>query len=47
MLDFLIDNIFVTFEGAIFQQVEIPMGTNCATLLGLANRFRLEWPPLM
>ena len=34
MLDFLIDNIFVTFGGAIFQQqVGIPMGTNCAPLL--------------
>ena len=34
MLDFLIDNIFVTFEGRVFQQaVGIPMGTNCAPLL--------------
>jgi len=34
MLDFLIDNIFVTFGGAIFQQqIGIPMGTNCAPLL--------------
>ena len=34
MLDFLIDNIFVTFGGEIFQQrVGIPMGTNCAPLL--------------
>ena len=34
MLDYLIDNIFVTFGGAIFQQqVGIPMGTNCAPLL--------------
>ena len=31
MLDFLIDNIFVSFGGALFQQVVgIPMGTNCA-----------------
>jgi len=34
MLDFLIDNIFATFVGDIFQQqVGIPMGTNCAPLL--------------
>ena len=34
MLDFLIDNIFVTFGGGVFQQtVGIPMGTNCARLL--------------
>jgi hypothetical protein len=31
MLEFLIDNIFVSFGGALFQQVVgIPMGTNCA-----------------
>ena len=30
----LIDNIFVSFGGALFQQVVgIPMGTNCAPLL--------------
>ena len=34
MLEFLIDNIFVVFEGKVFQQiVGIPMGTNCAPLL--------------
>ena len=34
MLDFLIDNIFVTFGGRVFQQtVGIPMGTNCIPLL--------------
>ena len=34
MLEFLIDNIFVTFGGQIFQQTTgIPMGTNCAPLL--------------
>ena len=34
MLDFLIDNIFVTFGGRVFQQtVGIPMGTICAPLL--------------
>jgi hypothetical protein len=34
MLDFLIDNIFVTFGRHVFQQtVGIPMGTNCAPLL--------------
>lgn len=38
MFDFLIDNIFVTFGGRVFQQtVGIPMGTNCAPLL--ANLF--------
>jgi hypothetical protein len=31
MLEFLIDNIFVSFGGTLFQQVVgIPMGTNCA-----------------
>ena len=34
MLDLLIDNIFVTFGGHVFQQtIGIPMGTNCAPLL--------------
>ena len=34
MLEFLIDTIFVSFEGALFLQVVgIPMGTNCAPLL--------------
>ena len=34
MLEFLIDNIFVSFGGILFQQiVGIPMGTNCAPLL--------------
>jgi hypothetical protein len=34
MVEFLIDNIFVSFGGALFQQVvSIPMGTNCAPLL--------------
>jgi hypothetical protein len=34
MLGFLIDNIFVSFGGTLFQQVVgIPMGTNCAPLL--------------
>ena len=34
MLEFLVDNIFVSFGGALFQQVVgIPMGTNCALLL--------------
>ena len=32
MLDFLTDNIFVTFGRAIFQQVGIPMGINCVPL---------------
>jgi hypothetical protein len=34
MLEFLIDSIFVSFGGILFQQVvSIPMGTNCAPLL--------------
>ena len=34
MLEFLIDKIFVSFGGALFQQVvDIPMGKNCAPLL--------------
>jgi hypothetical protein len=34
MLEFLIDDIFVSFGGALFQQVVgIPMGANCAPLL--------------
>ena len=34
MLDFLIDSIFVSFEGELFQQVVgITMDTNCAPLL--------------
>jgi hypothetical protein len=34
MLEFLIDNIFVSFGGILFQHVVgIPMGTNCAPLL--------------
>jgi hypothetical protein len=34
MLEFLIDNIFVSFGGTLFQQVVgIPMGANCAPLL--------------
>ena len=33
MLESLIDNIFVSFGGTLFQQVVgIPMGTNCAPL---------------
>jgi hypothetical protein len=34
MLEFLIDNICVSFGGTLFQQVAgMPMGTNCAPLL--------------
>ena len=34
MIEFLTDNIFVQFIGCLFrQEVGIPMGTNCATLL--------------
>ena len=35
MLEFLVDNIFVVFAGKVFKQIiGIPMGTNCAPLLG-------------
>lgn len=34
MLDLLIDNIFILFDGRVFQQtIDIPVGTNCALLL--------------
>jgi hypothetical protein len=34
MFDFLIDNIFLIFDGRVLQQtVCLPMGTNCAPLL--------------
>jgi hypothetical protein len=34
MLEFLIDNMFVSFGGTLFQQVAgIPMGTNCSPVL--------------
>ena len=34
MLEFLVDTIFVVFEGKVFQQIiGIPMSTNCAPLL--------------
>ena len=34
MLEFLLDNIFVVFDGQIFQQtIGIPMGTKCVLLL--------------
>jgi hypothetical protein len=34
MLEFLIDSIFVSFGGTLFQQIaSMPMGTNCAPLL--------------
>ena len=34
MLDFLTVNKFVRFDGGMFQQTtDIPMGTNCASLL--------------
>ena len=34
MLEYLIDNIFVEFDGRIFQQIiGIPIGTNCTPLL--------------
>jgi len=38
MLDFVIDNIFILFDGLVFQQtIGIPMDTNCGLLL--ANMF--------
>jgi hypothetical protein len=43
MLGFLIDNIFVSFGGTLFQQVVgIPMGTNCAPLLADLFLFSYE-----
>ena len=34
MIEFLIDNLFVQFEGCLFHQaIGIPVGTNCAPLL--------------
>ena len=34
MLDFVIDDIFILFDGQVFQQtIGIPMGTNCGLLL--------------
>ena len=34
MIEFLVDNIYVRFDGQLFRQtVGIPMGTNCAPLL--------------
>ena len=34
MIQFLVDNIYVRFRGQLFRQmVDIPMGTNCASLL--------------
>ena len=33
-ITFLVDNIYVQFEGMVYQQiVEISMGTNCVTLI--------------
>ena len=43
MLEFLIDNIFVSFGGALFQQVVgIPMGMNCAPLLADLSLYSYE-----
>ena len=43
MLEFLIDNIFVSFGGTLFQQVVgIPMGTNCAPLLAYLFLYSYE-----
>jgi hypothetical protein len=39
MLEFLIDSIFFSFGGILFQQiVGIPMGTNCSPLLAEKNQ---------
>ena len=44
MLEFLIDSIFVSFGGTLFQQaVGIPMGTNCAPLLADLFLFSYEF----
>jgi hypothetical protein len=46
MLEFLIDNIFVSFGGTLFQQVVgIPMGTNCAPWK--IYDFKIEVVPLI
>jgi hypothetical protein len=43
VLDFLIDNIFVSFGATLFQQVVgIPMGTNCTPLLADLFLFSYE-----
>jgi hypothetical protein len=43
MLEFLIDNIFVSFGGALFQQIfGIPMGTSCHPLLADLFLFSYE-----
>jgi hypothetical protein len=49
MLEFLIDNIFVSFGGTLFKQVVgIPMGTNCAPLLAdlFLYSYESEFPEL-
>ena len=43
MLEFLIDNIFVSFGGILFPKVVgIPMGTNCVPLLADLFLFSYE-----
>ena len=43
MLDFVIDNIFVTFKGRVFRQtVVILMGTNCVPLLADLSLYYYE-----
>ena len=40
MLEFQVENIFVVFAGFVFQQIiGIPMGTNCAPHLHVADIF--------
>jgi hypothetical protein len=44
MLEFLIDNIFVSFGGTLFQQVVgIPMDTNRVSLLADLFLYSYEW----
>ena len=44
MLEFLINNIFVSFEGKLFPHVVgIPMGTNCTPLLADLFLYSYEW----
>ena len=50
MIEFLIDNIFVQFEGRLFRQaIGFPIGTNCAPLLAdvFLYSYENEFPDTM